>query len=435
MTTQAEWNRITKAQKEAEAKAKNARAVENAAKDKERKQQAIYEKIAQIKKLRIDPAVLEIKNLETQNIPLIRAYNDILETDPTNTGALSIAAQPVNYNFNLIKQYTKRINDAVAEIDKLKLQLKQKIYTGNPNISSRPYIGNPNLRTGAGNAPKVEKIQFSKDYKYNAPMVSSAYFGSNSFEDSVLEGKYVDQGKWGDAREAWKGVNGGRGTIQMDQRFLSTFTTSAESKLGNIDRQKYGFKFLYNPQTISMAWGLMSAMDPYYEASQLDKFQVVATQLMSSTVSFQLMLNRIKDFDYVAGNPFAVPANAYPDDVPIEDVEEIYRKGTMYDLEYLFKTLNGPDATFVSQLNGSTADRGWMRPTIVELHLGDALRYRVRIAEFAVNHVIFTPKMVPILSTVNLTCARFVDAPITLDEQVPTVKRNYLGGGRPKQIL
>ncbi len=262
-------------------------------------------------------------------------------------------------------------------------------------------------------APKGEKKAFSADYKYNAPMVNSAYFGMENIQSRLLDGNHVDQGNFTDARQAWQGVQGGRGTIQMDKKFLQSFTSTdfADSKF---DLQKYGFKFLYNPNTVSMAWGLMNSMDPTFQASQLDKFQVVSTALMSSTVSFELVLNRIADFNYLDETGLRPSAKSpYPLDVSPEDLKEIYQKGTMYDLEYFFKTVNGPSGTFVSGLNGSTADRAWMRPQFVELHLGNAMRYRVRIGEFAVNHIMFNDRMVPIFSSVKITCSRMNDGPET----------------------
>ena len=439
-TSQADWAKITKQEKEARQKAKNTRQTINAAKTEDKKVLALQQQANTIYTVRIKPAELEITNLEIQNVPLIRAYNDYVTAHkndpgyptPTNTAALSLLSQPVDYNFGLINGYKKRIDDANKELANIQTQINKirKVYTSNPNVQGKGSKGSTN-----SGAPQGQKIQFSKDHKYNAPMVSEAYFGTQSFTNTVLDGKFVDQGKYGDAREAWKGVTGGRGTIQMDQRFLSTFTTNSFDKAKvKFDLQKYGFKFLYNPTTVSMAWGLMSSMDPFYEAQQMDKFQVVASSLMSSTVSFQLMLNRIKDFDYIDSTGLrsgAIPQyvntstlagiqaastlknNPYPETVPNEDLAEIYNKGTMYDLEYLFKTINGPDGTFVSDLNGTTADRGWMRPTIVELHLGNSMRYRVRVSEFAVNHLMFNNRMVPLLSTVTLTCSRFVDGPTT----------------------
>lgn len=277
-------------------------------------------------------------------------------------------------------------------------------------------------------AEQGQKIAFSDNYKYNAPMVKEAYFGAPSFENTILEGNLVDQGNYADARQAWKGTTGGRGTIQMDEKFLNSYSSSLQGKAPkNFDGQKYGFKFLYNPQTVGMAWGMLMEMDPTFEAMAKDKFQVVSTALMTSTISFELLLNRIKDFDYVTENGIRpksnknVPVrqlentvqdrNPYPLFVSTDDAKEIYRKGTMYDIEYFLKTINGPNATFTSDLNGVTADYAWLRPTIVELHLGDAMRYRVRISDFSVNHIIFNSRMVPMLSSVRLTCHRFIDGP------------------------
>ena len=47
-------------------------------------------------------------------------------------------------------------------------------------------------------------------------------------------------------------------------------------------------------------------------------------------------------------NTMYAAASPYGETVPIEDLQEIYRKGTMYDLEYLFKTINGPDNTLTN---------------------------------------------------------------------------------------
>jgi hypothetical protein len=91
----------------------------------------------------------------------------------------------------------------------------------------------------------------------------------------------------------------------------------------------------------------------------------------------------------------------------------------MHDLEYFFKTNNGPNGTFTSPYNGLTADSGWLRPSSMELHLGAGMRYRVRINEISINHAIFNARMVPILSTVRFVCGRFNDGPGTPIVQPP----------------
>lgn len=377
----------------------------------------------------INEAQTEISNVNNQKVTYINLNKDNPPPNFESTvngfnSEIASYTRIRDITKNTLKDVTDKINAKLAEI----ATLNKKLYdTLKPGSTPKPVTA-PAPKTT--NPPKKEKkLKFSKDYKYNAPMVKSAYFGTPSFVDTVQEGNYISQGAFADARQSWSDVKGGRGVIQMDKVFLSTFTTSSGLKSpGKIDTQKYGFKFLYNPQTVSMAWGLMTSMDPYYEATQLDKFQVVATQLMQSTVGFELLLNRIEDFKVLNENGLIVPG-AYSETIEPEDLAEIYKKGTMYDLEYLFKVINGPDATFVSQLNGTSADRGWMRPTIVELHLGDSMRYRVRISEFSVNHVIFNSRMVPMLSTVRLTCNRFPDGPtIPKADEPPTSSTSTIPG-------
>ena len=271
----------------------------------------------------------------------------------------------------------------------------------------------PAAATSEGNA------SFSKDWKYNAPMVKSAYFSSSKGLSQSLvgvtnDGNFVDAGKYQDALNAWSGTTGGRGVLQMDRKFVNQISLSQSSAVA-LDPQMYGFKFLYNPKEVAMSWGLQDKMDPEFIASGQDAFSVVSSGLISSTVELTLLLNRIGDFSYINQNGLNsnVAVSPYPEEVNNEELKEIYNKGTMYDLEYLFKTMNGPHATFISKLNGKTADRGWMRPTIVELHLGAGMRYRVRIRELSVTHSIFNSRMVPILSSVHLVLGRFNDGPET----------------------
>jgi hypothetical protein len=104
--------------------------------------------------------------------------------------------------------------------------------------------------------------------------------------------------------------------------------------------------------------------------------------------------------------------NPYPgfdDKSRVEDLKTIYKKGTMYDLEYLFKVLNGPSATHQTILNGQSADWGFLIGTQVELFLGDGLRYLVRVNGINVNHTIFNDRMVPVISQVSISCGRYND--------------------------
>jgi hypothetical protein len=172
-------------------------------------------------------------------------------------------------------------------------------------------------------------------------------------------------------------------------------------------------------------------MDPNYESSGEDVFNPISAGLISSTIVFEVVLNRIADFNHL--NEDGSLRGKYPYgqiDVPVEDRKQIYKRGTMYDLEYFFKTINGPHGTFTSAYNGLTADSGWLRPSSMELHLGAGMRYRIRINEVAINHLIFNNRMVPILSKVQFTCGRYNDGPGTPLLQPAFVNTNTLEGIR-----
>jgi hypothetical protein len=288
--------------------------------------------------------------------------------------------------------------------------------------------------SGAGPQPAT--------YKYNAPLVNSAYFNPLGPQHKMLGSEVIiDQGKYTDALTgAWKG-QGGRGTIQMDRTINPTTVInnlkSAGAKVENIDTTLYGFKFLYNPTTVQMGWGVSSEVNPTYEALGQDAATPLAAGLIQSTISFELLLNRIEDFKYIDENGLknvqtgtqtknrfisetagivseSIPvlgkiSNPYPYPVADSELKLIYNKGTMYDLEYLFRTLMGFNTKIMSSLNGETSDRGWLTNLSIELHLGSGLRYRVRVSSLDVQHIMFNERMTPILSKVIMTCTRYAD--------------------------
>jgi hypothetical protein len=82
----------------------------------------------------------------------------------------------------------------------------------------------------------------------------------------------------------------------------------------------------------------------------------------------------------------------------------------MYDLEFLFKAVNGEMGGYTSPLRGTkTADVGWLNGMAVEMHLGRKLRYLARIINVSVKHILFTENMVPTLSIVSISAHRFHD--------------------------
>jgi hypothetical protein len=383
----------------------------------------LNESISKISKT-INTNILEIMSLQKFN-------SDFAGTNNFATEEI-IAAN--KRRIEVLKQTNKDLNNQLA------IKRGRLSYLNNPSGASTattPAVTNDGSRvttsTNGGGAN-----DWKKGYKYNAPMVKSAYFQSNkgisqSLQGKSTQGNNLQIGAWNDGKEAWRGTKGGRGVIQMDRESISTIREAQEQTQIKLDNNMYGFKFLYNPKEVGMAWGIMDQMDPTYVASGQDAFQVISAGLMSSSVTIQLILNRIEDMSYLdADGNYNTATSPYPGtEVPLKDRKEIYEKGTMYDIEYLFKTLNGPRGEFLSEINGTTADRGWLRPSIVELHLGARMRYRVRVQSLSVSHTMFNTRMVPIFSSISLTVGRFNDGGAIQAEGVgsATARNSYGNGG------
>lgn len=276
-------------------------------------------------------------------------------------------------------------------------------------------------------------------YEYNAPMLKSAYlnpFGPQG--DSVIDRKLIGApiNDFTNARLAWKGVTPARGTIQMSKIFAANAWKGKPPKGTTKNETPYGFRFLYNPTDVSMAWGIVDAFSPEYAQSGANGMSGVAVGLMKGTIAFTLLLNRISDMNVLDAKGLRAtvdtslipegldPAqrnqfydnlykqvNPYPTTVSIEDQRNIWKRGTMYDIEYLFRAMGGYYADYKSGLNGITADRGWLQPIPMELHLGTGLRYLVRVSSLDLKHMLFNERMVPTLTTVNVVCTRYYDSP------------------------
>lgn len=264
-------------------------------------------------------------------------------------------------------------------------------------------------------------------YTYNAPMVRSAYFRSKGPQSETTSRGISDAGNYTDAKNMYTPIKydpitgavlesapAAKGTIQMyrNRYDLTRYYESKENT--DLDSTMYGFKFLYNPTEVSMGWGIAEGVNPDVIQSGDDGYIVpIGAGLNQSTVDFTLLLNRIGDMAYLDSNGRIPGAeDPYPGNFnKLEDLKMIYKKGTMYDLEYLFRTINGPNASYQSSLNDKTADRGFLLGAQVELHLGDGLRYLVRIGSLSINHTVFNDRMVPILSNVQISCHRFYDPP------------------------
>jgi hypothetical protein len=278
-----------------------------------------------------------------------------------------------------------------------------------------------NNSSGSGDSTNSTSKLKALPYNYNAPLLNDGNFlhlKSTQLPKMIANGQYPV----GDALYFWTSAAGGKGTIQMDRQ-TATSKVKAEAKLQAakyklpFDDTMYGFKFHYNPTTVNMSWAGMAGANPIYEMLDKDPSVPIATNLFTGTISFDIILNRIQDIALLgdSANP-KLSKEPYGKGitVPSTELKSIADKGTMYDIDYLFKTLHGwaGFSNNSSTLMGKTNDPGWLPVRPVELHLGNKLRYRVRVSGLEVVHKIFSDKMVPLLSVVSITCMRYWDGPV-----------------------
>lgn len=388
------------------------------------------------------------RNIVKEKINEFKLALDVYITSPSRNNPLSLAenveidkrASDITKLRVNEDRYTILIADANRQIREIREKNKPKSTTINKGGKKEEPP-----KTLPGNPADIK-------YTYNIPMLKTAYLNPVGPQGkSVIDSKLITTPTYRNGRNAWDGVTPSRGTIQMSKMFAEQALTADElaaAKKAGIKANKtpYGFRFLYNPTDVTMAWGIVEAFSPQYAASGANGMTGVAAGLMKGTIAFTLLLNRIGDLNIldvdgyyhsgafandpeynpntysqilypavgtqtvpVVGTPKETNPYGTPQDPPLQERAMIYKRGTMYDIEYLFRAMGGYYSDYQSGLNGMTADKGWLQPIPMELHLGAGLRYLVRVSSLDLKHMMFNERMVPILTTVNLVCTRYYD--------------------------
>jgi hypothetical protein len=288
----------------------------------------------------------------------------------------------------------------------------------------------------------------TKPVVYNLPAVKDMYFRSDDLQNFKVNGGNLPKAV-SEANKLWQDSSSYKGMIQS-YIVPARLDTSATGKWWTPDRndssgikgdnkrintRRYGFQFQYNPSTVTMAFAGAPQVDIGLETSGADKVPLIGSSVTSSTVSFQLLINRMNDFKYLdallagtdkkaqvkpdlfgevyshAGNHWLTTqqAGTKAEVTSIhQELQQIQDLGTMYDIEYLLRTLLGYQLKS-SLRNRFTSDIGYLGAYPVELHLGNNLRYLGIIDSFNVSHTIFNQNMVPVFSNVSITFSRLPD--------------------------
>lgn len=285
--------------------------------------------------------------------------------------------------------------------------------------------------TGGGttgdNKGAATKITYKKTVIFNASSAKENYFKSTQtfFDNVVREGTVANQDNYvfaantpssliKNAADLWVKSLGSKGMVQTweppgNVKFDGDWALPAGAK----SIQKYGFQFLYNPDKISMSYGGVPDVDPSMMSSGKEEYLLSNPSVFKSGISFSILLNRTFDIKHLTtGGAIKGGVDAskiWEGNVPDQkERKRIYDYGTMYDVEYLLKSMLRYELK--SQLRkDATADLGYLGGFPVELHLGNKLRYVVMISDIQINHRIFDARMVPIYSELTITANRMPD--------------------------
>lgn len=204
------------------------------------------------------------------------------------------------------------------------------------------------------------------------------------------------------------------------------------------DDPRYGFQFLWNPQSFSTNVSVNMDTTPSFA----DAFAgVVGAFPSGESLSVAFTLNRVNDFASIRNLPprsvtggtsqtsYAKNASKFVEyyktgftiqsNLLIPKIIELQKYGTIADLEYLYKAINGPG--WKNQATGkSTSDIGFLKPTLLRIDIGP-LSYLGYVTNISVNHVMFSRDMVPVQTDVALQFNLMATA--SLSSQTLNVKK------------
>jgi len=283
-------------------------------------------------------------------------------------------------------------------------------------------------------AKKQSGVPTPTDYRWNlpphewslplSPSTIEPFAGNNVKTSDSFHG--LRRGRiwfWGGASEITQLDDKGEavtvGATAAQGLKSSGVQTGSGGALSQTDN-KYGFQFLWNPSSISTSVARNMDITP----SPADTLKVVAGAFPGQeTVSFTIQLDRVNDFACLKalGNP-GLYDKYYKSFYPASNNEGISKKindllarGTMADLEYLFKAINGGYA-WKNLLGKETANIGFLMPTLLGMQIGpdlDSLNYVGWLTTIGIQHTDFTQNMIPLRTTVSINMECFAGSAIT----------------------
>jgi len=135
----------------------------------------------------------------------------------------------------------------------------------------------------------------------------------------------------------------------------------------------WAFRFLYNPSSVQVE----TQIDQKATPTAIDAAAFFGQQ---QAIAFQLFINRSEELARGIQNT---------------DLAQILRYGTNYDVNHLYRTING-----------DAGDVGFLINTLVRVVFGPYHAYEGFITNIGVQHKQFNADMVPMMSTVDVSMTR-----------------------------
>ena len=197
---------------------------------------------------------------------------------------------------------------------------------------------------------------------------------------------------------------------------------SANTVAASLDTQ-WGFQFLWNPTQIGSSIQRNANLVP----QAMDAFAGRAPLFPGTeALSFVAVIDRVNDFACFKSDPNQAPyhadyygksAGALQNTSAL--IIDLMKKGSMADVEYIYKMINGDGANGTSWTNAlgrKTADINFLAPTPVAIQFGpnaDSLSYVGWVESLSVAHSLFTEDMIPIHTEVTINMSIYAQSSLS----------------------
>lgn len=193
-------------------------------------------------------------------------------------------------------------------------------------------------------------------------------------------------------------------------------SSTANTAAAKLDTQ-WGFQFLWNPTQIGTAVQRNANLVP----QAIDAFASRAPLFPGTeSLSFVAVIDRVNDFACFKSAPDQASYHTefYGKNAGVAAntsalIIDLMTKGTMADIEYIFKMINGDGingVTWKNALGRKTADLNFLAPTPVAVQFGpnaDSLSYVGWVESLSISHQMFTEDMIPIHSEVIINMSTY----------------------------